>query len=178
MNRLHVEEAEVSVPNPIVLGEQTLIFTLEDVLQLGQADRACGRREHSASAVTVVTDGELHAEKLRVSVVAFLLVDGVAIAVLVRVDDVLSEHAEQDSHQLVDVVNNLPVLCTESSKDLHGGRGHAKFFLGNSGRLEESVDEVPRQPKDALADLVFFAAGTANSSSHLEVKQTRFSFLF
>ena len=101
LNRLLVKEAEFSVPDPVVLCENIFILTLEDALQLRQADRASSRSDHSTSVVTAVPNWELHAEELRVRVIAILLVDSVAVAVLVGVDDILTEHAHQDSTQLV-----------------------------------------------------------------------------
>ena len=105
-----VKEAEFSIPDPVVLRENILILTLEDALELRQANRACGRSDHSTSTFTAVSNWELDVEELRVRVIAFLLVDRVAVAVLVSVDDILTKHAKQDSTQLVYVFDNIPVL--------------------------------------------------------------------
>ena len=93
-DRLAIKETEFSVPDPAVLSELSLIFTLENVHQVAAVDSAGSSGNDTALVITLVANGELEAEDLRVAIVTFLLVNSVAVAVQVREDKIFSEQTE------------------------------------------------------------------------------------
>ena len=93
-DRLAIKETEFSIPDPAVLRELSLIFTLENVHQVAAVDSAGSSGNDTALVITLVANGELEAEDLRVAIVTFLLVNSVAVAVQVREDKIFSEQTE------------------------------------------------------------------------------------
>ena len=58
-DRLAVKETEFSIPDPAVLSELSLIFTLENVHQVAAVDSAGSSGDDTALVITLVANGEL-----------------------------------------------------------------------------------------------------------------------
>ena len=134
-----------------------------------QIDASCCCRNDSAHSITSVPYWELLLERLRVVAESLLLGQGVAIAVLIGVEHILSKEGKHDASDLVDVVDGLAVGLLESDEDFDHSWGTAEDFLCDSDRLNELVDEEPREPKAGLGHLIWGSASPANCSSHLSL---------
>ena len=138
-----IKEAELFIPDPVVLLELTLILAGHDSTKLVHVDSAGGGWDNSTDLVAVVADWELQSEDLRVAIKALLLIHSVTIAVQIRIDKIFSEQTKQDSHCLVDVVHSLAIGVIDSDEHFLDRRWASKDILRDSRRFEESVDEVP-----------------------------------
>ena len=127
-----------------------IVTTDEYLSQFIEIDPASSGWNDSSNLVASIANGELVSEDLRVTEETFLLINGVAIAVLVRINKIFAQQTEQDCHGLVDVVHCPTVSVIERDEDLKDSRWSVQHILRDPGRLNESVDEVPGQPKDRL----------------------------
>ena len=118
INRLTVKEAELFVPNPVVLLIDCLVTTDEHLTQFIEINSASSGWNDSAGFVASVANGELFTEALRVAEEAFLFMDSVAIAVLVCVDEIFAQQTNQDCDSLVDIVHCPAVSIVERDEDL------------------------------------------------------------
>ena len=148
VNGLTIKESELFVPHPVSLIIDGIVATDENLAQFIEIDPTSSGWNDSANLVAPVAHRELVTEDFRVAEEALLLIDGVAIAVLVRIYNIFTQQTEQDCHGLVNVVYCPAVGIVERDEDFEDSRWSVQHILGNPGRLDESIDEVPGQPED------------------------------
>ena len=69
--------------------------------------------------------------------------DTISVGVLAAVDEILAQHAEEDSYDLKDVVHGLALSLLQSDKNFEDSAWVSKGFLGNACGFKEAVNEVP-----------------------------------
>ena len=95
-----VQEANLAIPDPSVVSEETLIFTQEYALQIRVIHCACSRWHSCTKAVAGVLCAIVLSESLSEGVEALLLTDCIPVRLLVNHDPVFADHTSQDSGNL------------------------------------------------------------------------------